>query len=316
MSESKAAWWRQKDWWIDHWADVIGAIVIPLMLYMIDCNNNKAGELLVRKQIDIQQQSKNESAAEADNHQAIQLLSDLGTRIGSEQLPQRRAIAEALLGYSTLGRLYHPSTIAVIDYIKRECDATTHDLLRQAVEGALNQTPKNAVIPSCGDKSVDGETSAGCAKRKKDALTAVKSDNDGDREKLNEGESMREQVCQSGHLPASVEPTAAVLSQYLKNAPRTFRQYVDVGCGETNQATLQIPLTDDESKNLKLAGQPSAHFEGVSNLNWDNIDKIDVAANVINVTYSIRGLDRQLFGNCPGGGHATVVVEYQLTPIN
>ena len=311
---TQAPWWRQKKWWIDHWADVIGAIVIPLMLYMIDCNGKKADELLVRKQIDIQQQSKSESAAEADNHQAISLLSDMATRIGSDQLPQRRAIAQAVLEYSAQGRLYHPSTAVVIDYLGHECDSITHDLLHQAVEVALNQTPKNATIPTCGEKSVDGETLAGCAKRKTDAQAAVKSDQDTDRGSLSKGEQQRMAVCQPSRGPASVGTNPGP-NQGLGGGLRVFRQYTDVGCGATNQATLQVQLTDEERKTLKIAMNPTAHFEGVSNLNWKNIDKIQlVGDDLIQVAYSIRGLDRQFLGNCPGGGHATVVVDYQVVP--
>jgi len=311
---AQAQWWRQKSWWIDHWADVIGAIVIPLMLYMIDCHGNKASELLVRKQIDIQQQSKNESRAEADNHQAISLLSDLGTRIGGDQLPQRRAIARAILGYSTQGRLYHPSTAVVIDYLRRECDFETHDLLRQAVEGALNQTPKSAVIPTCGEKSVDGESTAACEERKAKALSDVSHDNDYDRGKLTAGEQERTRVCAAAHGLISLG-AAPGLPEQPALSPRVFRQYADVGCGETNQGEFHIPLSDEDSKTLKMAGNPTPHFEGISNLKWEKIDKVQLVDDkTIQVTYSLRGLDRQFLGNCPGGGHATVVVEYQLAP--
>jgi hypothetical protein len=53
VNGGSSPWWRGKNWWIDHWADVIGAIVIPLLLYMIDCNSKNAGDHLVQQQIEL-----------------------------------------------------------------------------------------------------------------------------------------------------------------------------------------------------------------------------------------------------------------------
>jgi hypothetical protein len=43
----------------------------------------------------------------------------MGTRIGDQQLAQRQAIAQAILEYAMQGRLYHPSTAVIVDYMKR-----------------------------------------------------------------------------------------------------------------------------------------------------------------------------------------------------
>jgi hypothetical protein len=315
MSESLAPWWRRQDWWIDHWADVIGAIIIPLMLYMVDCNNNKAGELLVRKQIDIQQQTKNESAAEADNHQAIELLANLSTHIGKDDLQARRAMAQAVLGYANQGRLYHPSTAVAADYLRLECDEAAYQLLAQAVARALLQTPKNATIPSCGDKSTADETLVSCSDRRKKALKAVADDQVSDRTRLRQAELDRIKMC-PGATSAVPADAAGVLNESMGPGARTFRQYLDVGCAETNQGSLNIPLSDEESKTLKVDSVAKAHFEGVSNLNWTDAKAwADADGDQIGASYRIRGLDRQAMGNCPGGGHATLVVEYQLVPL-
>jgi hypothetical protein len=109
--------------------------------------------------------------------------------------------------------------------------------------------------------------------------------------------------------------TADMVSQYTGPGARTFRQYLDVGCAQTNEGTLNIPLSDEESATLKVETIKKPHFEGVSNLNWtDGNAWTDADADEIGVSYAIRGLDRQTMGNCPGGGHGTLVVEYTLVP--
>jgi hypothetical protein len=35
-------------------------------------------------------------------------------------------------------------------------------------------------------------------------------------------------------------------------------------------------------------------------------------ASVVDVTYGFNGLDKNFFGDCPGGGHATVVVTFTV----
>jgi hypothetical protein len=119
VNGGSSPWWRGKNWWIDHWADVIGAIVIPLLFYMIDCNSKNAGDHLVQQQIELRQLSMKQSTSESDNHQALTLVADMGTRIGDQQLAQRQAIAQAILEYAMQGRLYHPSTAVIVDYMKR-----------------------------------------------------------------------------------------------------------------------------------------------------------------------------------------------------
>jgi hypothetical protein len=293
---------------------VIGAIVIPLMLYMIDCNGKSADELLVRKQIDIQQQSKNESAAEADNHQAIELLANLSTHTGSTDLQARRAMAQAVLGYANQGRLYHPSTAVAADYLRLECDEAAYQLLSQAVARALLQTPKNANIPSCEDKAAKDETLAACAARRTNALKAVADDQGDDRARLKQAELDRVKMC-PGSTPEMSAAAADMVSQYTGPGQRTFRQYLDVGCAQTNQGSLNIPLSDEESQTLKIDKVLKPHFEGASNLNWTDANAwVDADGDQLGASYALRGLDRQTMGNCPGGGHGTLVVEYTLVP--
>jgi len=304
---SSRIWLFRKDWWIDHWVDVFGALVIPLMLYMIDCNGKAADELLVRKQIDLQQQTKNEAAAEADNHQAIALLADLSTRIGNEQLPERRAVARAILEYANQGRLYHPSTSVAIDYVARECDQETYDSLVEAVMQATAHTPKNANIPSC--EELDDDAVRACLKRKKDAQVSVEADKKSDTKRLTDLLPQRTKACgrvNQGGPQTGPEPLPMA---------RFFRQYLDVGCGEANSGTVSVPLPQPGGPlAMSIVGQPAAHFEGMSNIKDAKADSPKVVADAISVPYTIHGLDRGVLGDCPGGGHATLVVDYQLAP--
>lgn len=311
MSNGSPTWWQSKDWWIEHWADVLGAIVIPLLLYMVDCNGKKSGDRLVQQQISLQQLSMTQTAADLDNHQAIALVADLATRTEAAQLPQRRAVALALFDYALQGRLYHPSTGLVIGSLSRECDPTTYGLLNQAVEEALKHTPKNEQI-SCDEKNEDKSAARSCKASKDNASQQVESDNATDTNTLAGARKARAQAC----TQTPVEPALAVLRQFASPGQRTFRQYLDVGCAETNQGSLPISLSDEERKSFKIAGAPKPHFEGISNLNWANADQpvIDSEGDSMTVNYSIRGLDREFLGNCPGGGHATLVVDYQLAP--
>lgn len=309
---SSTPWWRSQAWWIDHWADVIGAIVIPLLLYMIDCNSKSAGDNLVQQQLDLQQLSMKQSAADADNHQALGLLADMGTRSGDE----RRAIALAMLEYSMQGRLYHPSTAVVVDYLKRECDATTYGLLTQAVQEAFRHIPKNAPTPSCDEEDKDSKAAKNCQQKKKEAQSRVDGDTNLDKNLLAEAQRAHPSVC--AQTSTTSQAAANILIQYSGPGPRTFRQYLDVGCAETNQGRLVIRLSEEEQKILRIASVKKPDFEGVSNLNWDNAEQPIVApdGNSISLPYAIRGLDRQYLGNCPGGGHATLVVVYQLASRN
>src|SRR5579863_954032 len=281
MPDSLPPWWRQKAWWIDHWVDVVGAVVLPLLLFFVSQKGQEAGDTL-------QRQSSRHAAADADNHQAIQLLADMGSRAGSDQLPQRRAMAQAVLEYANQGRLYHPSTVVAIDYLGRECDAETFQQLHKAVERALLVTPKS-VDPSNEEYKKTDQTDRG----------------NYDTQLLAAAEQSQAAAC------AAVNPAVAAVE-----LPKIsfFRQYVEVGCGATTSNSLTLPLSSEDQAKYQMA-DPKAYLEGISNLK-SHSETATVAADHESavVSYSIVGLDRQLFGNCPGGGHATLVVESHLQP--
>jgi MinD-like ATPase involved in chromosome partitioning or flagellar assembly len=90
---------------------------------------------------------------------------------------------------------------------------------------------------------------------------------------------------------------------------RTWTSYQQVDCNKTNSQTLEasIPLSPKQGERIISA---SASLE-----NADNIQGVTgptlgpVTGNQVSVTYGFNGKDVTL-GNCPGGGHATIVVTF------
>lgn len=262
--------------------------MVPLLLFWIGQNGQKASDAMVRQELSLEGQSIRRSTADADNHQAIQLLADLGAQSGPDQLTQRRAMAQAVLEYVNQSRLYHPSTVVAISYLGRECDQETYEKLHEAVERAL------LVVP----KSVDPAN-------KEDTESDKKDRTDYDAKLFVAAEKTRATICIAGH---------AVLN--VSQLPKTsyFRQYLEVGCGDTSSSSLNIPLSSEDQTNYQVA-EVKAYFESISNLKAETQQSsVNADHESVTVTYSITGLDRQFLGNCPGGGHATLVIASQLQP--
>ena len=58
----------------------------------------------------------------------------------------------------------------------------------------------------------------------------------------------------------------------------------------------------------------TARFAGADNIKGATGPTVAGApASVVSVTYGFNGLDRNVFGDCPGGGHATVVVTFSVS---
>jgi hypothetical protein len=288
MSDTAGPWWRQRAWWIDHWVDVVGAILVPLILFVIQ-EHEQAREAQGNTQVDLQHQAVRLAAADADNHQAIALLADLGSRTGPEQLPQRRAMAQAVLEYARQERLFRPSSVVAINYLQRECDQETYELLHQAVERAMLVTPKGA------DQTVAADSRG----EKQDR-------SEYDSQLLALADKTRAAGCAAGH--GSFAATILPKTSY-------FQQYLEVGCGETNSKSVNIPLSKDEQDEYQVK-DVRAYFERISNVkkNYQETHSVNPDHESVSVQYSIEGPDAQLFGHCPGGGQATLIVESLLEP--
>lgn len=91
----------------------------------------------------------------------------------------------------------------------------------------------------------------------------------------------------------------------LKQVKAT-RQYVDVGCGEekTGEVEVAADLGPGES-----VFEVHPEIANVDNLKSSSALLVRFDGKTAVVAYKIRGLDRVFF-NCPGGGHADVVVNF------
>jgi hypothetical protein len=86
---------------------------------------------------------------------------------------------------------------------------------------------------------------------------------------------------------------------------------LNVDCNRTNSGRIQASVGLDSSLNEKVIGV-TAHYEGSDNIKDATGPSVEgVPGPSIVVAYGFNGLDRN-FGNCPGGGHTTVVVEFQV----
>ena len=80
-----------------------------------------------------------------------------------------------------------------------------------------------------------------------------------------------------------------------------------------NTNTLQVPLPTNLKPGQKL-DRAEASLVDTSNLKaGSSAEVLAQSANGAIIKYTLIGLDRQLLGNCPGGGHGTVVTSFVVT---
>lgn len=87
---------------------------------------------------------------------------------------------------------------------------------------------------------------------------------------------------------------------------------LNVDCNRTNAGTLQASVALDpkyEEKVIAVTGK-FADTDNIKNPTGPTIS--GGPASVVNVTYGFNGQDKDFIGNCPGGGHATVVVTFTI----
>jgi hypothetical protein len=88
---------------------------------------------------------------------------------------------------------------------------------------------------------------------------------------------------------------------------------LDVGCNQTNSGTLQAAVALDPQLQEKVVAVTASYA------NTDNIKGatgptvVGGSASAVSVTYGFNGQDRDWMGNCPGGGHAFVVVTFTIS---
>jgi hypothetical protein len=82
--------------------------------------------------------------------------------------------------------------------------------------------------------------------------------------------------------------------------------YIDVGCEERKQGELDANIKLDEHEHVV---QVLPAISNAVNIKASSAALIHYSNGSATVKYWIQGLDKQLF-NCPGGGHADVVVNF------
>lgn len=196
--------------------------------------------------------------------------------LGTASSSDRLTAAKALRSYADLNRLDAASLPGLLPYLKSECDESVFSTEKQA---AL-QAARNARTPKSQDER---DLLAG--------LNAIE----------------RSPQCPAQPPPSSSTPQAVAT---VVSAPP---QYFDVGCGEEKAGVLRVPVPAQLQSNQKVVSV-SATLANIDNLKSWNVTVAEHDDNAATVRYSLIGLDRQLFGNCPGGGHGSVVTNFVLGP--
>ncbi len=90
---------------------------------------------------------------------------------------------------------------------------------------------------------------------------------------------------------------------------RRWTSYQQVDCNKTNSKTLTAFVSLDAASNEKIV-TATASLENTANIQGVTGPTLGtISGNTVPVSYGFNGLDKVL-GNCPGGGHATVVVTF------
>lgn len=227
-----------------------------------------------RGQAALQQAEQSQSRNEQQLAHAMDKLAGLG----DSSVSVRAAAAKWLRSDALIGNLDGKIVPALLPYLYSECDATVFRITRDA------------------------------------ALIAAKNEESDVIDKL---KSIKLPACiaqASNAESAPPTPTANPGGSHLTQASH----YVDVGCGEQASATMFVPVPSQLSSSQKIQSA-SASIVSVANLGQGSMARVvnltdagDAAG--ANVTYSVVGQPRGFLGNCPGGGHATIVTTFSIGP--
>ena len=87
---------------------------------------------------------------------------------------------------------------------------------------------------------------------------------------------------------------------------------LDVDCNHTNAGTLQASVALDPKYDERVIAV-TAKYDATDNIKQPTGPTVQGGpASVVSVSYGFNGLNREFTGNCPGGGHATVVVTFTI----
>jgi hypothetical protein len=285
---------ESRGWWREHGIDVFVAILTIIGLWIgykipVSLNERDSADRL---------SSERTARFEGDVGIVNQLVASVLGEEGVEHVVSKRAAARAIAEYAQQGRIYEPSTAILLHYLEKEKDPKTHCYLHAAIDRGLNVDPPAL---GTGAKSSDGKALD---------LASFESAKKAERALLKDHTEQTDITdCSS-----TAEPTAPPTTPPLQPRISEYRQYLDVDCARTNSnPNLFVPI--DSSLSAQYTVQSAmASIQDSSNIKDVNVNVVGTQPNGAIVQYGFNGLDRQLFGNCPGGGHGTLVVRFQLIP--
>jgi pimeloyl-ACP methyl ester carboxylesterase len=93
-------------------------------------------------------------------------------------------------------------------------------------------------------------------------------------------------------------------------ATKQWSLYMEVGCDQTKRDTVtaSVPLSTGE----EVTGAPTAELINKDKIRHEEAKVVSSSGNTAQVLVNFDGEAKNTFGNCPGGGHATVVVTFPI----
>ncbi len=94
---------------------------------------------------------------------------------------------------------------------------------------------------------------------------------------------------------------------------REWKSYQPVDCNRTNSNPALVASVTLKPENREVVeGAVGVRFDGADNIKDSAISLVSQTANTATISYGFNGLDRNGFGSCPGGGHATIVATFPV----
>lgn len=227
------------------------------------------------QQVDLQRLEHRQSIDEENRGRVMERLVNLGDSSPTTRL----AAAKALRSYADMGRLDVVSVPGILPYLKSECDPETFKFLKEAVVVVVRNS---------------AQTDSGVQNQHPELLRGIDS-------------VERNPQCPKATSPTQTPPAT---STTVVVAPP---HYFDVGCAQANSGVLDVPIPTPLQENQKVQNV-SASFVNIDNLKAQSVSVLSFDGNGAKLQYMLVGLDRQFFGNCPGGGHGTIVTNFVIGP--
>ncbi len=229
---------------------------------------------LTNQQWQSQQRQYQNTVQEQDRNRVLDRL----LALGNSSMNDRLIAAKALRSYADMNRMDVASLAGLLPYLKSECDETVFRIEKEAaLQAARNSTPQASNGATAVQQPVAG-------------IAAI------------ERSSQCPNPTNSG---ATASPTATVIT-----APP---QYFEVGCNNEKMGTLEVP-TPSAISGTQMIQSVSATLANIDNLKEWSVRVLGHTERSATVEYRLVGLDRQFLGNCPGGGHGSVVTSFVIGP--